>query len=119
MEKTSSLVFGVLFFMLVVLQIVYVSGIDLPEGVGQCDAKQQVDIGSMSSCAACEAACRSASFTSICITDSTNTGALACKCCLPDHLKPIRKSAAATTTTSLPFLSFSLFLGFMVNRLIN
>ncbi|KAI3900599.1 hypothetical protein MKW92_014874 [Papaver armeniacum] len=101
MEKSSSLVFRFFFVVLVVLQFAYVNGIDLPEGVGQCDAKQQVDIGSMSSCATCEAACRSASFTSICITNSANTGALACKCCLPDHLKPVR--SISHKSVPLPF----------------
>ncbi|KAI3932048.1 hypothetical protein MKW92_008684 [Papaver armeniacum] len=104
MAKSSFLVFGSFFFVvLVVLQ--------------SCDPRRQVDIGNFTSCDMCFSGCRSSYTASICL-NSNSTGPHPCRCCAPK--KPIGQPSVGGTTatsTSLPFLYLSLFLCFVLIRL--
>ncbi|KAI3865072.1 hypothetical protein MKX03_017702 [Papaver bracteatum] len=121
MEKSSPLVFGSFFFVvLVVLQSAYVSGegpASSPRDYGECDPRRQVDIGNFTSCEMCFAGCRSSYTASLCL-NSNSTGPHPCRCCAPK--KPIGQPSVGGTTatsTSLPFLYLSLFSSFVLIRL--
>ncbi|MCL7028546.1 hypothetical protein MKW94_003905 [Papaver nudicaule] len=124
MANVSSLVIVFFFAALVVLQSAYVSGSGSP-GDGQCDPFLQVDMN-VSSCGECDAAC-SPLTTSACVSDSANEGAYVCECCPKTNSKALQEytsvdtatPAAADAATSLPLLSFSLLLSFILNMLLN
>ncbi|KAI3973740.1 hypothetical protein MKX01_031160 [Papaver californicum] len=111
MAKSSSLVIGFFFVMLVVLQSAYVSGTGPAASPGDyCDAKW-LYIGTFPSCEMCQAACPSPN-SSTCISP-VNTGIHTC-CCARTS---VPAAATKPTITSLSFFSFSLFLSFMFNML--
>ncbi|MCL7042941.1 hypothetical protein MKW94_014016 [Papaver nudicaule] len=94
MAKTSSLVISFFFVVLIlVLQSAYAAdsdaGVASSPDYGVCDPRRMVEIGKFSDCDMCHPACTRSS----------------------------PPSGTAATTTSLVFLSFTLFLSFMLNRL--
>ncbi|MCL7047968.1 hypothetical protein MKW94_029240 [Papaver nudicaule] len=119
MTKTSFLVIGFFFVLLVVLQSVYVSGAGSPGDDGQCDPYMQLHVYA-SSCDKCEANC-GLQTTSICLSESADEGAV-CECCVQNKMKAHEEYTSvdtATGTTSHPYFSFSLFSSFMLNMLFN
>ncbi|KAI3899977.1 hypothetical protein MKW98_000877 [Papaver atlanticum] len=117
MGKSSSLVIVFFFVVSVVLQSAYAdsgAAASSPD-IGVCDPSRLVDIGNyFSNCDMCHPACLRNSYSASTCFNSTNTGGfVTCKCCAP--FSP--SGTALTTTTSLAFLSFSLFLSFILNRL--
>ncbi|KAI3865067.1 hypothetical protein MKX03_017697 [Papaver bracteatum] len=134
MAKISSLVIGYFFAVLVVLQSGYVKLTEFPIYLdlliqvfeisflfGQCNTGgAQIYFGYVESCYSCDSECGSQSSDTICIHAFTDTGAYkyACNCFLrKGHYFWSYTGAAATTTTSLTFLSFSLLLSFVLNML--
>ncbi|MCL7050757.1 hypothetical protein MKW94_015308 [Papaver nudicaule] len=135
MAKGSSLLVINLFVVVfVVLQFAYVSGEGTKGGgyvdqVRECNAGElptQLDEfsqGGYTSCNMCDDFCVKSvksqgqlTTTTICVSDPANKGEYICKCCIPyEHLKDDASGKAATTTTSLCFLSFSLFLSLTLN----
>ncbi|MCL7038445.1 hypothetical protein MKW94_020812 [Papaver nudicaule] len=116
MAKTSSLVISFFCVMLVVLQSAYAASDADPASspdYGVCDPRRMVEIGKFLDCDRCSPACFRSSFSASTCANSTNIGEYVCKCCAP--FSP--PSGTAATTTSLVFLSFTLFLSFMLNRL--
>ncbi|KAI3948937.1 hypothetical protein MKW98_021543 [Papaver atlanticum] len=121
MAKSSPLVFsGFFFVVLVVLQSAYVSGAgpaSSPRDYGECDPRRQVDIGNFTSCEMCFDGCRSSYTASICL-NSNSTEPHPCRCCAPKiSIAQPSVGGTASTTTSLPFLYFSLFLSFVLRGL--
>ncbi|KAI3865079.1 hypothetical protein MKX03_017709 [Papaver bracteatum] len=119
MGKSSSLVFCFFFVVFVVLQSAYAdsgAAASSPD-IGVCDPSRLVNIGNFfSNCDMCHPACVRNSYSASTCSNSTNTGEFViCKCCAP--FSPSGNTGALTTTTSLAFLSFSLFLSFILNRL--
>ncbi|MCL7038444.1 hypothetical protein MKW94_020811 [Papaver nudicaule] len=127
MAKSSSLlVISFFVVVFVVLQSAYVSGEGFSKGGGYDDQVRECNAGELptvelrslgfTSCNMCDDVCVSPlTSTTICVSDPANKGGYICKCCIPNkHLKDDASGKAATTTTSLSFLSFSLFLSLML-----
>ncbi|RZC48139.1 hypothetical protein C5167_041082 [Papaver somniferum] len=113
MAKSCYLVINFFFVVSVVLQSAYVSAADPPSGYGLCNADQRVETGNFSSCERCHAVCKSSSE---CISESTNTRAYICNCCVKIKGHP-SGTGATTTTTSFALLSCFLIFSFMLNNL--
>ncbi|MCL7047513.1 hypothetical protein MKW94_002056 [Papaver nudicaule] len=115
MAKTSSLVICFVFVMLAVLQSAYAGNNGFGPGClnDVCDPSRigcMTDFGNVSSCDMCSPICVKSLYSVAACVNSTNTGSYVCKCC---GTLSLSATAAAATTTSILFLSFSLFLSFI------
>ncbi|KAI3865078.1 hypothetical protein MKX03_017708, partial [Papaver bracteatum] len=106
---------NVILFYFFLVDCSYVNGVDLPGINGWCDAEHQIDIKIILSCDMCAAACLKTTTTFSRWAKTSEY--VICKCCEPKSTAPYDATVAATTEISRPFLSFSLFLSFMLNRL--